>query len=102
MNDLFMFNKVDGVSPVGGSKPAGSSKLPDVKGVDFARILEELTAAAGKLGEASKTVDAEDPQALKDAVSQAKQSLDTALSAGESLLEAYRRTAIVNPDSKNE
>ncbi len=83
---------IDGVRP--SEKP--ESQDSKVKGADFARILEELTAAAGKLSEAglAKT---EDAQSLKEAVGEAEKSLDKAISLSENLLEEYRRAIVVDP-----
>lgn len=90
-----------------GPKPAGgfgrpgpaAPRLPEVQGADFARILEELMAAAGNLGSQAAESRQADPQAIQQAVEEAKQSLDSALSLGESLLEAYRRALIADPGS---
>lgn len=80
------------------SKPAG---LPEVQGADFSRILQELMDTAGKLDARASQAPSEDPQALTEAVAEAKQSLDTAMSLSESLLEAYRRTLITDPARGN-
>lgn len=82
---------VRGASP----KPAG---LPEVTGADFSRILQELMSSAGKLDAKAGETAPESPQALQDAVAEAKESLDTAMSLSETLLEAYRRTLITNPE----
>ena len=85
-----------GPQPVGGLGPAGSlaPRFPEVQGEDFGRILEELMAAAGNLGARAGETQSADPKALQSAVEEAKQSLDSALSLGETLLEAYRKAAI--------
>jgi len=93
-------NDIPGVGPqpLGPAGPAGASasKLPEVRGADFARILEELMVAAGNLGAQASESRIPDPQSLQSVVAEAKQSLDSAISLGESLLDAYRRASLAD------
>lgn len=77
--------------------PGPSQALPEVRGADFSRILEELMQAAGKLDAKAENAPAQNPQELREAVEEARQSLDTAMSLSETLLEAYRRTLVPGP-----
>lgn len=90
---------VNGPAPVAPKVPAGSQSN-DVRGIEFNRILEELMSTAGNLDAKAAEPASADPKELKDAVEQAKQSLDAALSLGDNLLEAYRKAMITEQKPK--